>query len=161
MSLLERAERNIDAVAWQGEIPIQNRYTVGLAGERFLRELKESGRLLGSRCPECDYVYVPPTLYCERCFEKLDDWIEVGPEGTVVSFTIVTQALDGTPLADPDILALIRLDWADSLLVHRLGKVSLDELEIGLWVKPVLKPKNRREGSILDIQYFAPAYHEE
>ena len=156
MSLLEKVDKNTEAKAWRGEIPIQNRYTCGLAGEKFFRELMESGRLLGTRCPECDYVYVPPTIYCERCFTKLEDWVEVGPGGTVLSFTVLLEGLDGSPLPEPEILALIQLDGADSVLVHRLGDVGLDEIEIGMWVKAVLKPKKKREGSILDILHFAP-----
>lgn len=156
MALLEKIDKNIEARAWEGEIPIQGRYTCGLAGEKFFREIMENGRLLGTHCPECDYTYVPPTLYCERCFAKLDEWVEVGPEGTVQSFTVLLVAPDGSPLEEPDILALIQLDGADSVLVHRLGKVGLGELAIGMRVKAVLKPKKQREGSILDIVHFVP-----
>ncbi|MGB9880337.1 MAG: Zn-ribbon domain-containing OB-fold protein [Anaerolineae bacterium] len=156
MALLEKVDKNIAARSWQGEIPIQGRYTYGLAGEKFFREIMENGRFMGTHCPECDYTYVPPTIYCERCFTKLDEWVEVGPEGTVQSFTVLLVAPDGSPLDEPDILALIQLDGADSVLVHRLGKVSLDELAIGMRVKAVLKPKKQREGSILDIVHFVP-----
>jgi uncharacterized OB-fold protein len=156
MSLLEKVDKNTEAKVWRGEIPIQSRYTAGLAGEKFFREIMESGRLLGAYCPEDDYTYVPPTLFCERCLAKLEDWVEVGPEGTVISFTLLMEAMDGSPLEEPDILALIQLDGADSVLVHRLGKVLLDELAIGMRVKPVLKPKKQRQGSILDIVHFVP-----
>lgn len=156
MALLEKVDKNIAARAWQGEIPVQGRYTYGLAGEKFFREIMENGRLLGTHCPECDYTYVPPTFYCERCFAKLEEWVEVGPEGTVQSFTVLLVAPDGSPLEEPDILALIQLDGADSMVVHRLGKVGLDELAIGMRVKAVFKPKKEREGSILDIVHFVP-----
>ncbi|MBC7232420.1 MAG: Zn-ribbon domain-containing OB-fold protein [Chloroflexi bacterium] len=156
MALLEKVDKNIEARAWQGEIPIQSRYTCGLAGEKFFREIMENGRFAGTHCAECEYTYVPPTIYCERCFAKLDEWVEVGPEGTVQSFTVLLVAPDGTPLEEPDILALIQLDGADSVLVHRLGKVGLDELAIGMRVKAVFKPKKEREGSILDIVHFVP-----
>jgi uncharacterized OB-fold protein len=156
MSLLEKVDKNTEARAWRGNIPIQSRYTCGLAGERFFREIMDNGRFMGTHCPECDYVYVPPTIYCERCFSKLEDWVEVGPGGTVLSFTILLVDMDGAPLPEPEILALIQLDGADSVLVHRLGGVDLEDLEIGMWVKAVLKPKKKREGSILDILHFAP-----
>lgn len=158
MSLLEKVDKNIEAKAWRGEIPIHSRYTAGLAGERFFREIMDNGRLVGTYCPECDYTYVPATLFCERCLAKLEDWVEVGPEGTVISFTLLMEAMDGSPLEAPDILALIQLDGADSVLVHRLGKVMLDELAIGMRVKAVFKPKKQRQGSILDIVHFVPVY---
>jgi len=156
MSLLEKVDKNTEAKVWRGDIPIRSRYTAGLAGEKFFREIMENGRLMGAYCPECDYTYVPPTLFCERCLTKLEDWAEVGPEGTVISFTLLMEAMDGSPLEEPDILALIQLDGADSVLVHRLGNVLLDELAIGMRVEPVLKPKRQRQGSILDIVHFVP-----
>jgi uncharacterized OB-fold protein len=145
MSILEKVSTNIDAVAVEGEIPIQSRYTYGLAGEKFFREIMDNARLLGTRCEDC-----------ERCFAKLEDWEEVGPEGTVESFTVLLEDLDGSPLADMEIMALIQLDGADSVLVHRLGDVSLDDLAIGMRVTAVFKPPKEREGSILDIVHFAP-----
>lgn len=156
MALLEKIDKNIEARVWCGEIPIQGRYTCGLAGEKFFREIMDNARFVGTHCPECDYTYVPPTIYCERCFAKLDEWVEVGPEGTVQSFTVLLIAPDGSLLEEPEILGLIQLDGADSVLVHRLGKVGLDELAIGMRVKAVFKPKKEREGSILDIVHFVP-----
>jgi uncharacterized OB-fold protein len=156
MSLLESVNRITDIRSWQGEIPIQSRYTYGVAGERFFREIMDNARFLGTYCPSCQYTYVPPTMFCERCFGRLEDWVEVGSEGMVESFTVLHVTLDGTPLDEPDILALIQLDGADSVLVHRLGDVSLDELRIGMRVKAVFEPRRKRKGSILDIRHFAP-----
>jgi len=167
MSLLEKVDKNTEARAWHGEIPIQNRYTCGLAGEKFFREIMDNARFMGTWCPECDFTYVPAALYCERCFSRLEEWVEVGPGGTVQSFTVLFVALDGSPLPEPEIMALIQLDGADSVLVHRLGKVnpsgsspsgrSLDELAMGMRVKAVFRPKKERQGSILDIVHFVPA----
>jgi hypothetical protein len=156
MALLDKVTRNVDARAWQGEMPLQSRYSYGLAGQRFFREIRDHGRFMGTRCPECGYTYVPPSLYCERCFAHLDEWVEVGPAGTVVSYTALWSALDGSRLDTPDLLALIQLDGADGVMVHRLGQVELADVAIGMPVMVVLKPKKKREGSILDIVHFVP-----
>jgi len=156
MSIVEKVNRVTEAKAWRGEIPIRSRYTCGLAGERFFREIMDNARILGTRCPECDYTYVPPTIFCERCFSKLEEWVEVGREGFVQSFTVVRVALDGSPLDEPQIMALVQLDGADSVLVHRLGEVDVDDLRIGMRVRATFKPKKLRQGSVLDIKYFAP-----
>ena len=105
-----------------GDVPITFQYTQGIAGERFLRELMENRRFLGTRCAQCGYTYLPPRLYCERCFVSLEDaWVEVGPRGTVEAITVAHLDLDDEPLAEPQTMALIRLDGADGLLVHRIG----------------------------------------
>src|SRR3989304_8423758 len=83
MGSLEQIERVTDLRAWPGDFPLSHLYTMGVAGERFLREIKDKGRFLGARCQECAYTYLPPSLFCSRCFRRLDDWREVGPAGGV------------------------------------------------------------------------------
>jgi uncharacterized OB-fold protein len=152
MTLLQRDPNA--PVAWLGDLPVTNRYTYGLAGEKFFRTIKDEGRILGTYCPDCDHTYVPATIFCERCLGKLEKWVDVGTKGDVVTFTILNIDLDGTPLEKPDVIALVR--FADGGLIHRLGEVELDEVEIGMTVEAVFKPKDERVGSILDIQYFKP-----
>ncbi|MGD1995371.1 MAG: Zn-ribbon domain-containing OB-fold protein [Anaerolineae bacterium] len=156
MSLLYRIEHLRDAIAWEGDIPITSRYTAGLAGERFFREIQENGQLLGTRCPECDRTYVPPRLNCERCFSKLDEWVEVPSTGTVHTFTVVHLDLDGSRSEEPHILAFVRLDNTDGGLVHFLSEVEPAQLYIGMYVEAVFRDKEERKGSILDIAYFRP-----
>ena len=140
-----------------GEIPVNFAYTLGVAGERFFREIMENGRFMGTRCPQCEYTYLPARLYCERCFAGLDDqWVEVSSRGTVEAFTVAHLDLDGQPLAEPQLLALIQLEGADGLLVHRLGQIEAEDVDIGLLVRAVFRPRRQRKGSILDISYFRP-----
>jgi hypothetical protein len=156
MALLERVGEPSEARAWLGEMPVESRYTVGLAGERFFREIKDNARFMGTSCESCGITYVPPRLYCERCFAKLDDWVEVEPTGTVHTYTVLHLALDGSPLERPEILAFIKLDGSDGGIVHRLGEVDPNEVKIGMRVEAVFKPEAEREGSINDIRYFRP-----
>jgi len=140
-----------------GAIPVNFAYTLGVAGERFFREIMENGRFMGTRCQRCGYTYLPPRLYCERCFAGLDDqWVEVGSRGTVEAFTVAHVDLEGQRLAEPQLLALIRLEGADGLLVHRLGETKAEDVDIGLLVAAVLRPRRQRKGSLLDIRYFRP-----
>jgi uncharacterized OB-fold protein len=140
--------------AWLGDLPVVNRYTFGLAGENFFRTIKDEGRILGTYCPDCDHTYVPATIFCERCLGKLDTWVDVGTQGEVVTFTFLNVSLDGAPLEYPELIAFVR--FADGGLIHHLGEVELEQVEIGMIVEAVFKPKADRVGSILDIEYFKP-----
>jgi len=153
MTLLQRDPKA--PVSWLGELPVTNRYTYGLAGEKFFRTLKDEGRIVGTHCPRCDHTYVPAAAFCERCLGKLDEWIDVGTIGDVVTYTVLHVGLDGSRLEVPEIIAFVR--FGDGGLIHRLGEIKPDQVEIGLMVQAVLKPKSRRVGSILDIKYFKPA----
>ena len=41
-------------------------------------------------------------------------------------------------------------------LVHKIGEANPKDLEIGIQVEAVFKPKEEREGSINDIKHFKP-----
>ncbi len=156
MALKERVEQLTQTKAWYGELPVESLYTVGIAGERFFRTLKEKGEITGTRCDRCKIVYVPGRLFCERCFAQLDEWVTVSPQGKLESWTVVYVGLDGGRLTKPETVGLIKLEGASTVLVHRLGEVSSDALHIGMKVVAVLKPQPEREGAITDILYFKP-----
>jgi uncharacterized OB-fold protein len=153
MTLLQRDPNA--PVAWLGDLPVTNRYTYGLAGEKFFRSLKDEGKILGTYCPHCDHTYVPAAAFCERCLAKLDAWVDVGTIGDIVTYTVLNVALDGSPLEKPEIIAFIR--FGDGGLIHRLGEIEPEQIEIGLMVQAVFLPTSKRTGSILDIKYFKPA----
>jgi Predicted nucleic-acid-binding protein containing a Zn-ribbon len=53
-------------------------------------------------------------------------------------------------------LAFIKMEGVHGGLIHRLGEVEPEEVEIGMVVEAVFRPQEEREGSILDIKYFKP-----
>lgn len=156
MSILEKVDKLHHAVAWRGDIPITSRYTAGIAGERFFREIKDNARILGTHCEACDLTYVPASMFCERCFAELEDWVEVPSQGAVFTYTVLYRDLDDKPLDEPAILAYVKLDGANGGLVHYMADVDPNALHIGMDVEAVFKDAADREGSILDILHFRP-----
>ena len=145
-----------DVILWEGQIPIRHRYTPGVAGEAFFRALKDRGEFVASRCEACGITSCPPRLFCERCFAgPLEADRNVGPQGVVESFSVGYVGLEGQPLPEPVAVGLIRLDGADTVLLHFL--LETDGLTIGQRVEPVILARSKRTGSILDIQGFRPA----
>jgi uncharacterized OB-fold protein len=152
--VLERIVRPEEVRRWEGDLPVRHRYTPGVAGEVFLTALRDRGVILGSRCETCSFTYVPARLFCERCFAELAADVEVGPAGSLVSFTIAFVGIDGEPLEEPMTLGLIRLDGADAVMLHRVIDTGDEPLEIGERVEAILATD--RTGSILDIEGFRP-----
>lgn len=156
MAILEKVDKLDDAIAWKGDMPITSRYTAGIAGERFFREIKDNARFLGTRCQTCDLTYVPATMFCERCFAELEEWVEVPAMGTVFTYTVLHRDLDDKPLDPPAILAYVKLEGTDGGLVHYLKETTADAVHIGMEVEAVFKDAAEREGSILDVKHFRP-----
>ncbi|MBI4488936.1 MAG: Zn-ribbon domain-containing OB-fold protein [Deltaproteobacteria bacterium] len=149
--------KKIDIHSWYGEIPLRSVYTAGVGGQSFFKGLKERGKLVGTRCRNCDQVYLPARQFCERCFAELTEEVEVKNEGTVRSFTFCYVDHDGDRLKQPLALALVQLDGATTVLLHRLlGVNDPSQIRIGSQVGVVIKPKSKRAGSILDIEGFRP-----
>jgi uncharacterized OB-fold protein len=139
-----------------GGIHMPYSWTVGRVGSRFFIELRDNGRLMANRCKVCNVVWVPPRSRCPECFEEIkdNDWLEVGPIGTLRYFTIIWYEHPAQPIKPPFAYGLIDLDNADRGIVHFVAGTDLKKLKPGLRVRPVLKPD--RKGSILDILYFTP-----
>jgi uncharacterized protein len=152
--MLEKIAQPDEIHRWEGNLPVGHRYTPGVAGDAFFTALKERGVLLGSRCANCDYTYVPARLFCERCFSELSADTEVGPGGELVSFTILFEGIEGEPLDLPEAFGAVRFDGADAVLIHRVLDLTDEPLEIGERVEVVIKPEADRTGSILDLEGF-------
>ena len=129
-------------------------FDVGKINGIFFAALRDEGRILATYCPECDRSYLPPRMSCHTCFTELHDWVDAGDTGTLVSFTIVRRPGMLQPEDLPYVLGLIKLDGADTALVHLLGEVNPDEVEVGMRLKVVLA--DERKGNIKDIRYFKP-----
>ena len=145
----------LEAFIVEGKVCIPMTYSAGAVGSRFLIEMRDNKKIMGMRCPKCNTVYVPPISTCPDCFAELNEWVEVGDKGTVVTYTVAQQPSPVLPVEPPVIYGIIQLDGAGSGFVHMLGEVKPEELKIGMKVKAVFK--DERTASILDIKYFKPS----
>jgi uncharacterized OB-fold protein len=68
---------------------------------------------------------------------------------------VVRIGFDGEELVTPVAVGLIRLDGADTCLVHRVVGDPTG-LSVGMAVKAVLKDPGGRSGSLDDVEHFQP-----
>ena len=132
-------------------------YRVGQYVERYIKGLGQK-KIMGVKCPGDSSVIVPPRKYCGRCNEIMNEWVEVGPEGTVENFTVGHVNLNKGAVEKADteyVVALIKLDGATSLLPAKVQGVSPVDVEVGMRVKAVFK--NPAEDSLEDLSHFEPA----
>jgi uncharacterized protein len=135
------------------EVPYRN-YVGKLASDFFIK-LRDAKKISATKCSKCNKVYVPPKVVCSYCFGELKDLVEISDIGTVESFTEVTYKEPVQPIDAPIIYGIIKLDRADTGMVHMIGGIAPKDIKIGMKVQAVYQDK--REGSILDIKYFKPA----
>lgn len=121
-----------DLITIPGRWAFDYTYFAGEAASRFFSELGQHRRIMGTKCPCCKRVLVPARAFCDACMEKTTDWIEVGPEGTLDTFTIIATAFPGLP-KPPIIMAYVTLDGADTALINLVTgmnlKLNTEEIE--------------------------------
>jgi uncharacterized protein len=121
--------------------PVLSEFMTALAGRRILGARGADGR-----------VHAPPFEYDPVSSQPPGELTEVGPEGTVVSWSWMPQPLEGQPLAGPFAWALIRLDGADTAMLHAVDAGAVAAMRTGLRVRP--RWAASRVGSIRDIACF-------
>jgi hypothetical protein len=128
--------------------------TLGPVIGRFMTSLR-AGRIEGIRTPS-GKVLVPPAEYDPDSGDELTpgDMVEVGQAGVVTTWAWVNHPRENHPLDHPFGWALIKLDGADTGLLHVVDAGSESRMHSGMRVK--VRWRDERVGEIHDIAAFVP-----
>ena len=129
--------------------------TFGRAGDRRLPDRPAGGEALGVTGAGGS-VIVPPTEYDPTTGDDTGELVEVGPGGVVESWAWVAEPHAKHPLDTPFAWALIRLDGADTALLHVVDSGGPDRLATGDRVSVRFRPEAERIGAMADIVAFVP-----
>ncbi|WP_158018416.1 Zn-ribbon domain-containing OB-fold protein [Mycobacterium basiliense] len=124
--------------------------SVGPTLGKFFTALRER-RILGVRGSD-GRVHVPPAEYDPVTYEPLSEMVPVASVGTVASWTWQPEPLAGQPLDRPFAWALIKLDGADTPLMHAVDAGEPDKIKMGARVH--VHWADELVGAITDIAYF-------
>jgi uncharacterized protein len=124
--------------------PTLSQFMAGLAGRRILGSRGSDGR-----------VHAPPFEYDPVTLAPPDELLPVGPEGTVTTWSWAPEPLEGQPLEHPFAWALIRLDGADTAMLHAVDAGSAAAMRTGMRVR--VRWADQPVGHIRDIACFEPA----
>ncbi|MFF2568776.1 Zn-ribbon domain-containing OB-fold protein [Streptomyces sp. NPDC058084] len=124
--------------------PVQSAFLTGLRERVPLGVRTEAGRVL-----------VPPVEYDPETAAELRDLVEVGDTGTVTTWAWNPEPRRGQPLASPFAWVLVRLDGADTALLHALDAPGPEAVRTGMRVR--IRWAAERHGAITDIACFEPA----
>ncbi|MFH8793508.1 Zn-ribbon domain-containing OB-fold protein [Streptomyces sp. NPDC017941] len=126
--------------------------SLGPVQSAFLTGLRER-TVLGVRTAD-GKVLVPPVEYDPATADELRDLVEVAPTGTVTTWAWNPEPRRGQPLATPFAWVLVRLDGADTALLHALDAPGPDGVRTGMRVR--IRWAAERTGAITDIACFEP-----
>jgi uncharacterized OB-fold protein len=142
-------------------IELNYKHSYGPYYGRLFDELGAYRRIVGSRCPSCSAVLLPPREWCDVCHVRTTAWADVADTGVLKAFSVIHLEFVGQLRSPPYIYAEIVLDGASTKLIHMLEGVDPDEaprlLRPGMKVRAVWKDSEQAVGTLADISRFEPA----
>ncbi|MFE7356747.1 Zn-ribbon domain-containing OB-fold protein [Streptomyces sp. NPDC057543] len=123
--------------------PVQSAFLTGLRERTVLGVRTGDGKIL-----------VPPVEYDPVTAQELRELTEVAATGTVTTWAWNPAPRRGQPLDTPFAWVLVRLDGADTALLHTLDAPGPEAVRTGMRVRIRWAPE--RTGAITDIACFEP-----
>jgi uncharacterized OB-fold protein len=120
--------------------PVVGRFLDGLAERRFQGVRGSDGR-----------VIVPPVEYDPVTADPLSEWVDVADTGEVTTWAWTNRPRPGQPLDKPFAWALIRLDGADTAMLHA---VDADEAAMRTGMRVKARWRSECIGDLSDVECF-------
>jgi uncharacterized OB-fold protein len=111
------------------------------------------GKLRGSKCTGCGFVYATPRGHCMECGEPTE-WIELPRQGKLHSWTTCHFGSEAFLKETPYNLCLVEFEGAGSVLLARLKGCTESEIYVGMPVEAHFDPQPKF--LITDV-WFEPA----
>ncbi len=154
----EEEEPAEELIVLKQVLSIPHKFSTGPLMGKFLKELRDNKRILGNKCPSCGRLQAPPREVCAVCRVRVEELVEIGPEGYICQFDTTYYAspdpLTGESRETPYCSAFLILDGCgeNDVFWHEIDPEDIDKVKIGARVNPVWRKK--RTGAITDIKYF-------
>ena len=121
--------------------PVMSEFFEALGQQKILGTKSSAGK-----------VFSPAAEFDPETNEPLKEMIEVGPGGVVESFSWIEHPQHHHLIKEPFAFALIKLDGADTSMLHMVTQCNETDLSIGSRVKA--NWSEIQEQRITDIKFF-------
>ena len=121
--------------------PVMSKFFEALGKQKILGTKSNAGK-----------VFSPAAEFDPETNEPLKEMVEVGPGGVVESFSWIENPQHHHLIKEPFAFALIKLDGADTSMLHMVTQCNETDLSIGSRVKA--NWSEIQEQRITDIKFF-------
>jgi len=121
--------------------PVMSKFFEALGEQKILGTKSSTGK-----------VFSPAAEFDPETHESLKEIVEVGPGGAVESFSWIETPQHHHLIKEPFAFALIKLDGADTCMLHMVANCNEDDLSIGSRV--TANWSEVQEQRITDIKFF-------
>lgn len=101
--------------------------------EQFYEYIHQ-GKLMGGKCKKCGKTHLPSRPLCDKCLSKDFQWIEIQPEGRLLTYTIIHVAPPQFQEMTPYPVGIIQLE-NDLRIPGMIKGVTPEQIKIGMKMK--------------------------
>jgi uncharacterized OB-fold protein len=116
----------------------------------------EPPRLLGTRCAACGEHFYPRRAICARCLSENTEDVELGPRGTLYSFTFVHFPMFGSTRAEHAGYGVGQIDLPEGPRVQAPLAGAREDFRVGQTVQAELETLREEDGRDVVILRFRP-----
>ena len=116
----------------------------------------EPPRLLGSRCEDCGEQFFPRRAVCAKCLSERTTAVELGPRGTLYSYTFVHFPLFGSMRVEHVGYGVGQIDLPEGPRVQLPLAGKQEDYRVGMELEAELEPLREENGQEIVIVRFRP-----
>jgi uncharacterized OB-fold protein len=146
------SQSDLGALTAQYVLEYTYRRSVGPVVGEFFASLRD-GNIRGART-KSGRVLVPPPESDPETGAPLSELVDVAETGVVTTWSWVCTPRKNHPIQRPFAWALVRLDGADSAMLHAVDAERMERMSTGMRVRA--RWRDERVGGIGDIACFVP-----
>jgi scaffold protein (connect acetoacetyl-CoA thiolase and HMG-CoA synthase) len=108
-------------------------------------------KLMASRCPMCNTLYLPPRAICPKCHRDQIEWVETSGHGHLAAFTSVyvgptAMVAEGFDRNNPYVTGIVELDEGVKISARILGVDAKQPEQIKIGTPMTVRFLERGEG---------------
>ncbi len=113
------------------------------------------GKIMGTRCPKCKDTFVPARTHCWRldCNLEHTTWVEMPLTAKVHTWTVAGWSGRSSLKRLPIVLVYAIIGDSKVAIANELHKIEPWDVEFGMPLKIVFKPKEERVGAVTDFHF--------
>ena len=113
-------------------------------------------RLLGTRCEDCGEHFFPRRAVCAKCLSERTTDVELGPRGTLYSYTFVHFPLFGSMRVEHVGYGVGQVDLPEGPRVQLPLAGKQEDYRVGMTLEAELEPLREEDGREIVIVRFRP-----
>lgn len=105
----------------------------------------EQGRLMCTRCKNCNKVYFPPRMDCSSCYSSEMEWHEIVGPGRLITFSTIVIPPTGFEDYAPYTVAVVQFAGGVKVFGWLTKDIPSEDIRVGMALKatPLRLPSDR------------------